>query len=1364
MNAVLRWALLIIFTSCFLLACGGGAGTDVGTVEQNNVANFTGDLNNELGVEGSGVGPTDGDIVGSSDGPVDEGIEGSGTGPIEGQVELGPVIKALVEVFDTEDLTKPIFTTTTTESTDLKLAGTFTIPDGIINKSKLYLVKGSEGFDIDIDDDGILNQNDTDVDGNGIEDLDEDEDKDGIVNREDTLDYSGGIKGPLPVQGVTRLLITGEQMVTLKWNASAITEYVFGALQFSELDTNAISETLETMDQMAPILLGKDLNGDDLINATDLIIWDPNSSSYQNTFFSSAQLREFIKLVHDGKNLAKSSIPTYKRLISHVDTKSSAERVIVEGNIAYVATPGMVLFFDVSDAENPEIVGRYFTGPIRDFVIGNGKLFYTNESGLNVIDVSDPAQPVFLKFFAFDAIQLKLSNDQVILLTAEMNEYNFLNHYVTTISTSSLEKIASQYLPNNDYTEMSVANNLVYVWKDGGSESTDHSFGGLVVFDIGNQQIISLSNSVSIPTSSLIDQANKNFKDESRYYWYNNVLTYDNIVPTMTKYANNEELLDEGIRQVFLFKARIETDKEPYNGYNLFTAHGNHLFVLSDQHTYSAYDMTDPDSPERLAASLDICVEHTALRFTDKFIMTKCRDEFRFWDVNTLEFLGVKSVAAFNIRPGIFLDPANGLNLLEKMYHVALHYFIDKRISTNANEVVGPKVLDFLRNLNLVDLFKSFFNWQKWGIMMTHDFDISGNTVFLATGSHGLQILNFNDIELSTTVSGNISLGELDPQKRKIPLSNNGFIGDAKVDIVPLSNLKTSDTCSGVSSTQSNADAGKVLIPKECIKGEKYYLVTATGGQNLDPDNDGSFEESPIEVEGTIHGIFTEKELNLGGWQVNLYTEYLYQKVKSRLESGLDEDQVFQEYTHEQTAERSKLEQLSTLILPITADDNAGLLAAVEKIANDRTHYYNYGFTIKKIIATDSRLYLLGKGNSLYISDTQTHQVLNSIQLPQSTVEIYLFNGFLYAISGSNSLSIENSPIGQAQITQLNVANDNLSIASQLLLDEKVQQLVDSKELGILALTTAHYIQVQPPGFTYLELSNNYKAKTGALESGQLAAADANLIVTVTEQFKPDISLYPEGDTYSLIDRLASDYSGPYSTEQRSDLLRIEAWHENGTPWQEVDKSPFVKYGDDISDPSITFSVNDLLIASMNYYFAGYISPNDFIFDSLTDYYFLNASENNIRIQTTEDLSLNLMKSATITTNPGEKVISISVSDNELTLHGVSLKNNTNYIEVYDLQDPYNPQLQARYEKCVFKDENGDLEKKLFYPKLITGGKAYTTAIGKLFAFELGNEEIARELWNIDLEGLSISSIAIVGEKAYIATDKEGLVEINLGE
>lgn len=85
---------------------------------------------------------------------------------------------------------------------------------------------------------------------------------------------------------------------------------------------------------------------------------------------------------------------------------------------------------------------------------------------------------------------------------------------------------------------------------------------------------------------------------------------------------------------------------------------------------------------------------------------------------------------------------------------------------------------------------------------------------------------------------------------------------------------------------------------------DNWYLVTASGGTDIDSDGDGSIEDQPApEVEGRWHALMTGRQLREGGFMVSPITEALYQLLKNELDD-LDNTQL-----------RIRLNQLSREIL-----------------------------------------------------------------------------------------------------------------------------------------------------------------------------------------------------------------------------------------------------------------------------------------------------------------------------------------------------------------------------------------------------------------------------------------------------------------
>ena len=72
------------------------------------------------------------------------------------------------------------------------------------------------------------------------------------------------------------------------------------------------------------------------------------------------------------------------------------------------------------------------------------------------------------------------------------------------------------------------------------------------------------------------------------------------------------------------------------------------------------------------------------------------------------------------------------------------------------------------------------------------------------------------------------------------------------------------------------------------------YLVTATGGADMDFDGDRKEDVVYTPVEGTWHAIMPGKQLRRGGYMVSPITEALYQSVKDDIDQLSDEELLAQ--------------------------------------------------------------------------------------------------------------------------------------------------------------------------------------------------------------------------------------------------------------------------------------------------------------------------------------------------------------------------------------------------------------------------------------------------------------------------------------
>ncbi len=260
----------------------------------------------------------------------------------------------------------------------------------------------------------------------------------------------------------------------------------------------------------------------------------------------------------------------------------------------------------------------------------------------------------------------------------------------------------------------------------------------------------------------------------------------------------------------------------------------------------------------------------------------------------------------------------------------------------------------------------------------------------------------------------------------------------------------------------------------------------------------------------------------------------------------------------------------------------------------------------------------------------------------------------------------------------------------------------------------------------------------------------------MTEGLIPNVSLDGEGDTSSFLQSPSTTFGVSISQEHNADFDKMLEWRNSGLSWQEIDKSPFAKYGHDISDPAITYSVNDLVISSMNYYFGNYYFPQDIEATKRLSY-LASASKCNIYIQSAANVANNLSQPISIS-KPGEAIDSVSISDKKLVLRVVTWEGA--YFEVYQLDELNNPQLQARFNSFSPVDGTENKPLKKFGHLQFIDNKVYGIQSDKLYAFDLTKSEIAEELWHIELEGLGTRTMTIDDDKAYLATTNKGLIEV----
>ncbi|WP_457593285.1 hypothetical protein, partial [Hydrogenimonas sp.] len=216
-----------------------------------------------------------------------------------------------------------------------------------------------------------------------------DADDDGIKDQSATIN-NGVIRAV--VKGSDIIEIGSEFRVTLA--SEMLYEFVAKTLKY-EFNVNTFQDTLKEM--AAKIVTDIDGNGD--VDIKDIVLFNPveHKNRLKNLF--KAKWEEWIQIVHDGR------IPAfhYSQILGSTDTPGSANGVAIssDGTKAYVADNYSGLqIIDISDPANPTILGGVDTPGYASGVAissdGTKACVADDYSGLQIVDISDPANPTIL--------------------------------------------------------------------------------------------------------------------------------------------------------------------------------------------------------------------------------------------------------------------------------------------------------------------------------------------------------------------------------------------------------------------------------------------------------------------------------------------------------------------------------------------------------------------------------------------------------------------------------------------------------------------------------------------------------------------------------------------------------------------------------------------------------------------------------------------------------------------------------------------------------------------------------------------------------------------------------------------------------
>jgi hypothetical protein len=115
------------------------------------------------------------------------------------------------------------------------------------------------------------------------------------------------------------------------------------------------------MNQYVRALLKEDMDGDGDIDIDILLAWDPVTDKDSAAIYRSL-IQNCIAAIHANDAYADELAVIYKSIIGGLDTPSFADAVAVSGDYAYVADKRYGLqVVDISDPANPVIIGAVDT-------------------------------------------------------------------------------------------------------------------------------------------------------------------------------------------------------------------------------------------------------------------------------------------------------------------------------------------------------------------------------------------------------------------------------------------------------------------------------------------------------------------------------------------------------------------------------------------------------------------------------------------------------------------------------------------------------------------------------------------------------------------------------------------------------------------------------------------------------------------------------------------------------------------------------------------------------------------------------------------------------------------------------------------
>ena len=153
--------------------------------------------------------------------------------------------------------------------------------------------------------------------------------------------------------------------------------------------------------------------------------------------------------------------------LSRIPTLSNGEKLVVEGEYAYVATYGSgLVIIDISNPAMPLITGNYGADTrgakyLNDVVISENNAYISGRYGLIIVDISNPSSPYYKSSYDIGRLNVMDVSGEYAYMSTRNSELFIIN-----INNSESPELVSTYSFGGYINSICVSNNFVYAAVD----------------------------------------------------------------------------------------------------------------------------------------------------------------------------------------------------------------------------------------------------------------------------------------------------------------------------------------------------------------------------------------------------------------------------------------------------------------------------------------------------------------------------------------------------------------------------------------------------------------------------------------------------------------------------------------------------------------------------------------------------------------------------------------------------------------------------------------------------------------------------------------------------------------------------------